>query len=55
LLVEVEGDDSTTIIRPTYADDLHALYWILTVVLSILIYKYFEIPIMNLRERIKVN
>ncbi|KFB01077.1 hypothetical protein IA57_04350 [Mangrovimonas yunxiaonensis] len=31
------------------------LYWILTVTISILIYKYFEIPTMNLRDKIKVK
>lgn len=31
------------------------LYWILTVVISILIYKYFETPIMNLRDKVKIK
>ncbi|WP_298236981.1 acyltransferase [uncultured Algibacter sp.] len=33
----------------------YILYWFFTIVISILIYKYFEIPIMNLRDRIKVK
>lgn len=33
----------------------YLLYWILTVILSILIYKYFEIPTMNLRDKIKIK
>ena len=30
----------------------YGLYWLYTVILSILLYKYFELPTMNLRERI---
>lgn len=33
----------------------YMLYWFFTIVISILIYKYFEIPIMNLRDRIEVK
>lgn len=33
----------------------YSLYWVLTVVISILIYKYFEIPIMNLRDKIRIK
>lgn len=33
----------------------YALYWCLTIVISILIYKYFEIPSMNLRDKIKIK
>lgn len=33
----------------------YILYWFLTIVISILIYKYFEIPIMNLRDKIRVK
>ena len=33
----------------------YSLFWILTVLLSILIYKYFEIPIMNLRDKIRIK
>jgi len=33
----------------------YSLYWVLTVVISILIYKYFEIPIMNLRDKMRVK
>ncbi|MGB5419615.1 acyltransferase family protein [Algibacter sp.] len=31
------------------------LFWFLTIALSIIIYKHFEIPIMNLRDRIKLK
>lgn len=31
----------------------YASYWIITIVLSLLIYKFFEIPMMNLRNRFK--
>lgn len=30
-------------------------YWFFTIVISILIYKYFEIPTMNLRDKLKVK
>lgn len=33
----------------------YSLYWVLTVVISILIYKYFEIPIMNLRDKTRIK
>ena len=33
----------------------YILYWFFTIVISILIYKYFEIPLMNLRDKIKVK
>ncbi|WP_282134454.1 acyltransferase family protein [Seonamhaeicola maritimus] len=33
----------------------YASYWFFTIVISILIYKYFEIPLMNLRDKIKVK
>lgn len=32
----------------------YLFYWILTIVISILIYKYLEIPTMNLRDKLKV-
>ena len=28
----------------------YILYWALTIILSIMLYKYFEIPMMNLRD-----
>ncbi len=31
------------------------LYWLLTIIISIVLYKYFEIPTMNLRDRLKVK
>lgn len=31
------------------------LYWLLTIIISILLYKYFEMPIMKLRERMKIK
>ncbi|MAL59283.1 MAG: hypothetical protein CMC14_04470 [Flavobacteriaceae bacterium] len=31
------------------------LFWFLTITLSILIYKYFEVPMTSLRDRIKSN
>lgn len=31
------------------------LYWALTIIISILIYKYFEMPIMNLRDKVKIK
>jgi peptidoglycan/LPS O-acetylase OafA/YrhL len=33
----------------------YSLYWILTIIISILLYKYFEIPTMNLRDKVKVK
>ncbi len=33
----------------------YLLYWFLTIAISILIYKYFEIPMMNLRDKIKIK
>ena len=33
----------------------YSFYWILTVVISIIIYKYYEIPITKLRDRIRVK
>ena len=33
----------------------YILYWFFTIFISIIIYNYFEIPIMNLRDRIKVK
>lgn len=33
----------------------YTLYWVLTLVLSFLLYKYFEVPMMNLRDKIKVG
>lgn len=33
----------------------YSLYWLLTISISILIYKYFEIPIMNLRDKIRIK
>lgn len=29
----------------------YGLYWLITIVLSILIYRFFELPVMNMRER----
>lgn len=31
----------------------YLLYWVLTIVISILLYKYFEVPTMNLRDRFR--
>ena len=31
----------------------YSLFWFLTIILSILLYKYFELPVMNLRDRKK--
>jgi peptidoglycan/LPS O-acetylase OafA/YrhL len=33
----------------------YSIYWLLTVVISILMYKYFEIPFMNLRTKVRVK
>lgn len=33
----------------------YSLYWALTIIISILIYKYFEIPTMNLRDKVKIK
>ncbi|MDQ5928958.1 MAG: hypothetical protein QG594_736 [Bacteroidota bacterium] len=33
----------------------YSLYWLLTVGISIIMYKYFEIPIMNLRDKIRIK
>ena len=33
----------------------YSLYWLLTVGISIIIYKYFEIPIMNLRDKMRIK
>jgi len=33
----------------------YSLYWALTIIISILIYKYFEIPTMNLRDKAKIK
>lgn len=33
----------------------YSLYWTLTIIISILIYKYFETPTMNLRDKIKIK
>lgn len=33
----------------------YGLFWILTITISILIYKYFEIPFMNLRDKFKMK
>lgn len=33
----------------------YSLYWLLTIFLSIIIYKYFELPMMNLREHKKAD
>lgn len=33
----------------------YGLFWILTITTSILIYKYFEIPFMNLRDKFKMK
>lgn len=33
----------------------YLLYWILTIIISILLYKYFEMPIMKLRDRMKIK
>jgi peptidoglycan/LPS O-acetylase OafA/YrhL len=33
----------------------YSLYWTLTIIISILIYKYFEIPTMNLRDKVKIK
>lgn len=31
----------------------YSLFWLLTIILSILLYKYYELPVMNLRDRKK--
>ena len=33
----------------------YSLYWALTIIISILIYKYFEVPIMNSRDKVKIK
>jgi hypothetical protein len=33
----------------------YSIYWLLTVVISILMYKYFEIPLMNLRAKVRIK
>lgn len=33
----------------------YLLYWALTIIISILLYKYFEIPVMNLRDKVKTK
>lgn len=36
-----------------YLSVRYIMYWVLTIVISIIIYKFFEIPIMNLRDKVK--
>ena len=33
----------------------YALYWVITIILSIILYKYFEIPMMNLRDNSSIK
>ena len=33
----------------------YCLFWFLTIVFSIFIYKYFEIPFMKLRDKVKIK
>src|SRR5688572_6252691 len=33
----------------------YGLFWFLTIILSILLYKYYELPVMNLRDRRKIK
>ncbi|MBF4472763.1 acyltransferase family protein [Flavobacterium sp. HJJ] len=33
----------------------YSIYWLLTVAISIIMHKYFEIPIMNLRDKIRIK
>lgn len=46
----VEGDND-----PIFHSTRYAFYWTLTIVISILIYKYFEIPIMDLWDKMKIK
>lgn len=41
--------------QPVIDYAFYALYWILSITLSLLNYKYFEVPIMNLRDNKKVK
>ena len=38
-----------------YLSVRYALYWVLTIVISIIIYKFFEIPLMNLRDKVNIK